>query len=536
MDGTLSPLLWQQEKFGLFSLVTDLKNSDRGPYFPRTSFFRLQGLSALPCLPFRLQHGTENCTFFGITAQEPDRGARRSRNGRDTEALSTLPNQVKISPKWKQEVNQRLAAHKDRKASGSAGPEAISEAHHSGDSRATAAAARVAARFAKAPSYSEMAGEARAAVRAAEAASRAALEAQAAAESILAGLEAASKAEPEWELRAVEVGEFKPNQKPQTANANGSATRHAMDGQPLKRDEFEILWEPDLPVRQAESTAIRATHGDEIPELAVENWEDSAWPSQPGPSGSEIEAVEPALLIHANLIEFPREIVATRKVRPRLAEGAYAPPGGQLSIFEVDPGSISVEPSAAAAVDMTSAATWTGPEWSGIELDAQPRREFLELAPAEPLTEGELQLDQELEWDQSVQIAPMSLRLMAGIVNGSLVMGAFLVVAMLVASRVRVLPSLRGIEVVSGVAFAAIAALYQGLFYAFANGTPGMQYAGVSLCTFDGKKPTRSQRFGRLVAMLLSVVPLGLGVMWAIFDEDRLSWHDRLSQTYLRKY
>jgi hypothetical protein len=38
------------------------------------------------------------------------------------------------------------------------------------------------------------------------------------------------------------------------------------------------------------------------------------------------------------------------------------------------------------------------------------------------------------------------------------------------------------------------------------------------------------------VAMLLSVVPMGLGIMWAIFDEDRLSWHDRLSQTYLRKH
>jgi hypothetical protein len=35
--------------------------------------------------------------------------------------------------------------------------------------------------------------------------------------------------------------------------------------------------------------------------------------------------------------------------------------------------------------------------------------------------------------------------------------------------------------------------------------------------------------------MLLSVLPLGLGVMWSIFDEDHLSWHDRLSGTYLRK-
>ena len=106
-----------------------------------------------------------------------------------------------------------------------------------------------------------------------------------------------------------------------------------------------------MPARQTEAAAVRATHADSIPEPALESWDDSAWPVQPELSESAIETVEPAQPIHANLIEFPREIVATRKVRPRLAEGAYAAPGGQLSIFEVDPGSISVEPAAAAVVD-----------------------------------------------------------------------------------------------------------------------------------------------------------------------------------------
>jgi uncharacterized RDD family membrane protein YckC len=36
-------------------------------------------------------------------------------------------------------------------------------------------------------------------------------------------------------------------------------------------------------------------------------------------------------------------------------------------------------------------------------------------------------------------------------------------------------------------------------------------------------------------ALLLSLLPLGLGVAWALFDDDRLSWHDRLSKTYLRR-
>ena len=37
------------------------------------------------------------------------------------------------------------------------------------------------------------------------------------------------------------------------------------------------------------------------------------------------------------------------------------------------------------------------------------------------------------------------------------------------------------------------------------------------------------------MALPLSVLPVGLGLAWALFDDNRLTWHDRLSQTYLRK-
>jgi hypothetical protein len=61
-----------------------------------------------------------------------------------------------------------------------------------------------------------------------------------------------------------------------------------------------------------------------------------------------------------------------------------------------------------------------------------------------------------------------------------------------------------------------------------------MRYAQLSLCTFDEQIPTRNQVKARLRAMLISVLPVGLGMLWSIFDEDQMSWHDRLSKTYLR--
>jgi len=456
-----------------------------------------------------------------------------SRNGRDTVALSTLPNQANGSPAWKQEVNQRLAAHKDRKTVSAVEPETHSESLHSASTRAAAAAARVLARYANAPSYSEiLANDARAAVRAAEAASKAALEAQAAAESVLAGLEAASAGEPAWELHSQDAGFEEQRAGSDTAERQG----------------FEVRWEPGLPARSAEIASVRATLGTDISETALNEWREPVWPAQDGPGGEAIVPVEPAQPIHANLIEFPREIVATRKVRPRLAEGPLGASGGQLSIFEVDPGSISIEPQisteplnfteplmAGAAGAVVPARTWTGPEWSGIELDAQPRHEFLDQATERTLIAEEPYTGAAIDGARNVDLAPMNLRLMAALVNGSLVLGTGLIAFLVTAGSAKNLLTMRQAEVGAALALAVIAALYHSLFYAFAKGTPGIWYANISLCTFDGKNPTRAQRFGRLGALLLSVLPVGLGIVWAIFDEDHLSWHDRLSQTYLRK-
>ena len=129
----------------------------------------------------------------------------------------------------------------------------------------------------------------------------------------------------------------------------------------------------------------------------------------------------------------------------------------------------------------------------------------------------------------------MSRRLMAVVVNVSLIAGATLGVCVMMAERLKTTPSLHGVEVGALVALVVMGALYELLFHALAEGTPGAKYAQVSLSTFDGARPTRGQRLGRLAALALSVLPVGLGLVWALFDEDRLSWHDRLSGTYLRK-
>ncbi|HXR40364.1 MAG TPA: hypothetical protein VN776_14785, partial [Terracidiphilus sp.] len=59
--------------------------------------------------------------------------------------------------------------------------------------------------------------------------------------------------------------------------------------------------------------------------------------------------------------------------------------------------------------------------------------------------------------------------------------------------------------------------------------------ARLELRTFAGQRPARARRCARLASLLLSLLPLGLGIFWALFDEHHLCWHDRLSKTYPRK-
>ena len=82
----------------------------------------------------------------------------------------------------------------------------------------------------------------------------------------------------------------------------------------------------------------------------------------------------------------------------------------------------------------------------------------------------------------------------------------------------------------------SIAALL-GLFYRFlwvlGNGeTPGMRFAGLRLVNFDGRLPDRDQRAFRQVSSMLSFLSAGLGLVWALVDEENLTWHDHISKTF----
>ncbi len=80
---------------------------------------------------------------------------------------------------------------------------------------------------------------------------------------------------------------------------------------------------------------------------------------------------------------------------------------------------------------------------------------------------------------------------------------------------------------------AGVIALFYRLLWCIGNGdTPGMRFAGLRLVDFDGRVPDRERRGMRQVAGLLSVISAGLGLVWALVDEENLTWHDHISKTF----
>jgi uncharacterized RDD family membrane protein YckC len=431
----------------------------------------------------------------------------------------------------KEQVAERLAAHRARRtrAAGNA-PTPIAPAT-SAKSRSAQIAAAVAERYAQSQSYRAfLAEEAERAIRQAEAAAEVAvLNARAVAEAqnqLLFELDQLADEAPTPAPILVPA----PIPTPETTPTASALTITEAPAQTVARPLTVRLYEDAAHPLVSESFA--AAHHlhkpeplDEAEDLALD--EEIAFRQSP-----VFEPTTPPIDIPANLIEFPRQLVAPRKARPRLAEGplreeaTHTHDPAQLRIFEVEPAQISSAPAVESAA----------PEWSSIMLGALPAAAAVETpeAPFNPVL--------------PLMTAPLRLRLMAAIVDVCIVTAgllAFITAFALTAGKLlerfpaanasgHMPPQLAAIAIFATFAFLYL--LYKILFFTFAEATPGMRFARIGLCTFSDENPTRAAMRRRLFTCLLSACPFGIGFLWAFLDDDRLGWHDRISRMYQRSY
>jgi uncharacterized RDD family membrane protein YckC len=81
--------------------------------------------------------------------------------------------------------------------------------------------------------------------------------------------------------------------------------------------------------------------------------------------------------------------------------------------------------------------------------------------------------------------------------------------------------------------FLGMTGLYQLYFGGMSGQTPGMRLVGIRLISARGTAPGPARGFLRLLALVPSLLPAGLGWLWALFDREHRALHDHLAGTYV---
>jgi uncharacterized RDD family membrane protein YckC len=389
---------------------------------------------------------------------------------------------------WKDEIAARVRAHRSRTPRPAANQPALPGMENAVSSGAIAA--RVAERYSRLPSWREM------------------LAAQAAAKSTVDSLVAAASAPPDDE--------------PPPEQLSIST--------PPPAEAIPEPWQPDL-LRYSVSSDSLPEPRSTPPQARASIHAPVQMPDSSVADPLEDAVVEPSHPLPATLVTTPRELVAPRKARPRLAEGPLLEPAAGTAVASRQesvahsPADASTFPPSGPDSDKPEKETQSqaAPTWHSIHLDSE--------TPIRQPLPSSRSID-----EPALHVAPLADRAMAALVDCALTLCAFLLFCLVFALSSTHLPHGRIALVGACAILFAMGLLYQFLFFTLTDATPGMRYAKIALCTFADENPTRSALRGRIGALLLSALPLGLGFLWAVFDEDSLGWHDRITRTYQRSF
>ncbi len=70
------------------------------------------------------------------------------------------------------------------------------------------------------------------------------------------------------------------------------------------------------------------------------------------------------------------------------------------------------------------------------------------------------------------------------------------------------------------------------VFWTYKQATPGKMVLSLRIVdATTGNPPSTGQCVGRYLAYFVSIIPLGLGLIWVAFDKRKQGWHDKLAGT-----
>jgi uncharacterized RDD family membrane protein YckC len=158
--------------------------------------------------------------------------------------------------------------------------------------------------------------------------------------------------------------------------------------------------------------------------------------------------------------------------------------------------------------------------------ESQPVEFVLDDAPAPSAPEPE-------PATRVILLAPMTRRLAGGLIDlATLIfsLGVFALIFWRAGGHISTHP----LTVLAlGFVVVFLAMVYFGAFTAIISTTPGLLWMGIEVRSMWGGPPTLRQALWRAAGCIVSASALLLGYLWALFDDQSLTWHDRMSETYL---
>jgi len=180
-----------------------------------------------------------------------------------------------------------------------------------------------------------------------------------------------------------------------------------------------------------------------------------------------------------------------------------------------------------------------------LELPNSPRTQADDFA-LEPASSPENRLEIVIEPEESgvspaasgseleaYSVAPIGRRFLAGLVDGLVLVsggGIFALIFIFAGGRLTPVPLNLAVLGVIAVIFVWS---YFGLFTALAFSTPGQAWLGMEVRNLDGWPPAPRESWLRAFGYLVSLSAFMIGFLWAVVDSDSLTWHDRISSTFL---
>jgi uncharacterized RDD family membrane protein YckC len=132
---------------------------------------------------------------------------------------------------------------------------------------------------------------------------------------------------------------------------------------------------------------------------------------------------------------------------------------------------------------------------------------------------------------KGLSAAALAPRARAGIIDALFILGCFLIFALIVFFVPEFALFTRSSMLGMGSVLLLIFLSYIGTFTTLGARTLGMDHEHLEVVTYQGNPITPQEARLRSFGYLVSLGCFGLGFLWALFDPEQLTWHDKISRT-----